>query len=297
MTVRVPCLWLTALIAGLLPAMAAAQSRATTGDLAGAVFDQSGAVLPGAAVTATDRATNLTRTTVSRVDGRFLIPSLPPGTYHVETSADSFAAQTSDVTVTLGSVIELNFTLRVAGIEATVAVVGSAPVVDMQRTAVSTIVSQPFIEGLPINGRNFISFSVITPAVADDRTPQQGASATSGLTFAGQRGRANNITVDGVDNNDPVTGGVRAAFSQEAVQEFQVLANSFSAEFGKASGRVVNIVTKSGTNAIRLFQATPMPDLTLPRVEPARRGAPGPEPPFVPIHKSRPGAANAVPEA
>ena len=117
------------------------------------------------------------------------------------------------------------------------------------------MVSQQQIENLPINGRNFISFSVITPGVSTDQTPQQGASATSGLTFAGQRARSNNITVDGLDNNDITVGSVRATFSQEAVREFQVLTNSYSAEFGKASGGVVNIVTKSGTNTA--FAATP----------------------------------------
>ncbi len=83
-----------------------------------------------------------------------------------------------------------------------------------------------------------------------DRTPQQGASATSGLSFTGQRARSNNIMVDGLDNNDPIVGAVRATFSQEAIREFQVLTNSYSAEFGKASGGVVNIVTKSGTNEL-----------------------------------------------
>jgi len=129
-----------------------------------------------------------------------------------------------------------------------VIVTAEAPLVDTQRTAVATVVSEQQIDNLPINGRNFISFSIITPGVTTDRTPQQGASATSGLTFAGQRARSNNITVDGVDNNDAAVGAVRATFSQEAVREFQVLTNSYSAEFGKASGGVVNIVTKSGTN-------------------------------------------------
>src|SRR6185312_1961978 len=84
--------------------------------------------------------------------------------------------------------------------------------------------------------------------VAPDRTPLQGAAATSGLSFTGQRARSNNIMVDGLDNNDPVVGAVRATFSQEAVREFQVITNSYTAEYGKASGGVVNIVTKSGTN-------------------------------------------------
>src|SRR4029453_8104676 len=116
---------------------------------------------------------------------------------------------------------------------------------------VSNVVSQDQIQSLPINGRNFISFSIITPGVTIDQTPQQGASATSGLTFAGQRARSNNITVDGLDNNDITLGSVRAVFSQEAVREFQVLTNSYSAELGKAAGGVVNIVTRSGTNELR----------------------------------------------
>ena len=109
-------------------------------------------------------------------------------------------------------------------------------VVDGDNTTVASVVGQQQIESLPINGRNFISFSVITPGVTTDNTPQQGASATSGLSFTGQRARSNNIMVDGLDNNDPIVGSVRAVFSQEAVREFQVLTNSFSAEFGKASG-------------------------------------------------------------
>ena len=123
-------------------------------------------------------------------------------------------------------------------------------VVDLKRTVVSSVISQQEIDGLPINGRDFISFSLITPGVTSDRTPQQGSSATSGLTFAGQRARANNIMVDGLDNNDTVAGSVRAVFSQESVREFQVLTSSYSAEFGKASGGIVNIVTKSGTNQV-----------------------------------------------
>ena len=148
----------------------------------------------------------------------------------------------------LGSGIEVELTMSVAGLQEQVVVTATTPVVDTQRTALASIVSQAEIQNLPINVRDFISFSVITPGVTTDRTPQQGASATSGLTFAGQRARSNNISVDGVDNNDAAVGAVRATFSQEAVREFQVLTNSYSAEFGKASGGVVNIITKSGTN-------------------------------------------------
>lgn len=226
-----------------------AQTRATSADLVGVIYDPSKAVLPGVTVSVTNADTGMTRTSVSDDDGRYTVLALPPGTYSVRVELSGFAPQARDgVVLTLGAAVDLSFTLSLAGAQEQVTVTAQSPVVDAQKTAVASVVSQQQIESLPINGRNFISFSVITPGVTTDRTPQQGASATSGLTFAGQRARSNNITVDGVDNNDAAVGAVRATFSQEAVREFQVLTNSYSAEFGKASGGVVNIVTKSGTN-------------------------------------------------
>jgi hypothetical protein len=230
---------------------AAAQTRATTGDIAGRIADASNAVLPGVSVTAANTETGLVRTVVSDAQGRFLIPALPPGSYTVRAELAGFAPKTLErVLVTLGSAVDLDVTLTVASLTEAVVVRGESPMVDPHRTQVSTTIETAQIQHLPTNGRNFISFAAITPAVTLDRTPQQGASATSGLTFAGQRARSNNITVDGLDNNDSVVGAVRAVFSQEAVREFQVLTHSYSAEFGKASGGVVNIVTKSGTNTL-----------------------------------------------
>ena len=122
-----------------------------------------------------------------------------------------FTSQMQDgVALQLGTQVEVEFTMQVASVEQRVTVVASPPIVDRAQTAVASVVSQQQIESLPINGRNFISFSVITPGVTHRRTPQQGASATSGLTFAGQRARSNNITVDGLDNNDSTVGSVRA---------------------------------------------------------------------------------------
>ena len=228
------------------------QDRATAADLSGVVFDQSNAVVPGTVVAVTNTATGVERKAVSNGAGRYAIPALPPGTYTIKAALAGFATVVKDdVVLTLGQNAQLDFTLAVGGTSESVTVTGASTPVDAHRTAVATVVSQGQIDSLPTNGRNFMSFSVITPGVNTDRTPQQGASATSGLTFAGQRARSNNITVDGLDNNDITTGSVRAAFSQEAVQEFQVLANSYSAEFGKASGGIVNIVTRSGANAVR----------------------------------------------
>lgn len=234
-----------------VPVYGSGQTRATTADLTGTIVDQQSAVLPGATVTSTNRDTNYSRSATTDETGRFLIPALPPGTYAVRAELQGFSPRNlSDVVLSLGSQVDVRLQLNVAGGQELVVVAGVAPVVDPQKTVVSNVITQDQIEHLPINGRSFIGFSLLAPGVSTDRTPQQGASGTSGLTFAGQRARSNNITVDGLDNNDSSIGAVRATFSQEAVREFQVLTSSYSAEFGKASGGVVNIVTKSGTNTL-----------------------------------------------
>ena len=235
-----------------LSTVAAGQTRATTADLGGTIVDQSSAVLPGATVTAQNIETNHARSAMTDEQGHFLIPALPPGTYSVRAELQGFTPRTlDDVVLTLGSLIDRASVIERRGRPGDRrGVAGDAPVVDPQKTVVSSVISQAQIQHLPINGRSFIGFSLLAPGVVTDRTPQQGASGTSGLSFAGQRARSNNITVDGLDNNDSTIGSVRATFSQEAVREFQVLTNSYSAEFGKASGGVVNIVTKSGTNTM-----------------------------------------------
>jgi hypothetical protein len=228
-----------------------AQARLTAADIEGTVKDESGAVLPGVTITATNIATNQSRTAVTGRDGRYYIGALQPGTYVMNAELAGFVPQKhSEFRVRIGQLADINFTMKPGTSEAIV-VSAQAPVVDVTQTSVSSVVDQTQIDSLPTNGRNFLNFTVITPGVTTDRTPQQGASATSGLSFGGQRARSNNIMVDGVDNNDPVVGAVRATFSQEAIQEFQVLTNSYSAEFGKASGGVVNIITRSGTNETR----------------------------------------------
>jgi hypothetical protein len=238
-----------AMLLAVLPSLALAQARVTGADLEGTVVDQSGAVLTGASVIVKNVDTNVTRTATTNERGRYTAAALPPGTYDVTVNAQGFAPQTqTGIVLLLGQSITVDFHLTVAGTAEQLTVTGESPIVEVTNTAVASVLNRQQIENLPINGRNFISFSVITPGVTTDRTPQQGASATSGLSFTGQRARSNNIMVDGLDNNDQVVGAVRATFSQEAVREFQVLTNSYSAEFGKATGGVVNIVTKSGTN-------------------------------------------------
>ena len=243
--------WLV--VFGLLLGVAArpaAQSRVTGADLTGVVRDQTKAVLPDARVAARNLDTNVERSAMVDAQGQFIIPLLPPGTYDVRIEAPGFSPRSRTIELELGSLVQIDVELTVAPIESREEVIAERSVIDLRKTAVAGLVTASQIERLPIDVRNFISFAAITPGVAFDQTPQQGASMTSGLTFAGQRARSNNITVDGFDNNDVSAGGVLANFSQATVQEFQVLTNSFPAEFGSASGGVVNIVTRSGTNTL-----------------------------------------------
>src|SRR5262249_32606036 len=120
--------------------------------------------------------------------------------------------------------------------------------VDEEKTESSTSIDRGRIDGLPINRRNFLDFSLTAPRVTRNRAPGEGVTATSGLSFNGQSARSNNITIDGLDNNDIGSGSVRSTFSQDAVLEFQVVSDSYSAEFGRALGGIVNIVTRGGSN-------------------------------------------------
>jgi hypothetical protein len=232
-------------------APALAQARLTGADLDGLVTDESGGILAEVVVTVSNTETDVARTIETDAQGRFRAPALPPGNYRLRIDRQGFASQTQDIVLQLGQSASLELTMRLATFEEGITVAANSPVLEIGHTAVSTVVRQEQVDNLPINGRNFLSFSVMTPGVTTDRTPQQGATATSGLSFTGQRARSNNVMVDGFDNNDPALGAVRATFSQEAVREFQVLTSSYSAEFGKAAGGVVNIVTRSGTNDIR----------------------------------------------
>ncbi len=229
---------------------AAGQTRATTGDLRVIAADEMGAIVP-VRVSITSVDTGLTRDLSAGFNGETSAAALPVGRYMLRAEADGFRPIAIDeVDIEIGTVTQFRLTMRLASIDTTVDVVAAMPLVNVQRSVIASVISEEQIAALPIDRRNYISFAVLTPGVGTDRTPNQGPTETSGLTVAGQSARANNITVDGLDNNDDATGGVRAVFSQDAVREFQVIAHSYSAEFGKAAGGVVNIVTKSGTNQV-----------------------------------------------
>lgn len=231
-------------------ASASAQSGAASGQLAGSVNDATQSALAGAVVRATHTATGLTRQTASAADGRFVLPALPPGVYTLTIELAGFAPHRADnLELRVGESVSLPVTLRLSAKEEVI-VIDDTGSVDLSGPEVAAYVPAYRLEALPLNGRNFLSLALLAPGVTTDRTPAQGAAATSGLTFLGQPARYNNITVDGLDNNEVVTGSVRDAFSQDAVLEFQVLAAGYAAEFGKSSGGVVNIVTRAGGNTL-----------------------------------------------
>lgn len=222
------------------------------GLIQGTVIDQTGAVVPGAEITATRTATGTTVKTTSKEDGFFEFPGLPVGIYDLEVRKPGFAALADKgVELNIGAKLDLKLEFKVSSSETTVVVDSEAPVVETSRTQVSTSVNERTVENTPANGRNFIDFVLLTPGV--NRDPRGGD-----LSFGGQRGTLNSLTVDGTDNNNTFfgqtlgrTGSGRAPyqFSQDAVQEFQVNTNGYSAELGRAGGAVINVVTKSGTNS------------------------------------------------
>ncbi|MCA1818386.1 MAG: carboxypeptidase regulatory-like domain-containing protein, partial [Acidobacteria bacterium] len=227
-----------------------AQAQSNAADLQGYVRDPQGAVVAGATVTARNKATSLERSATSNDEGFYKIVNLPPGDYEVTAAAANFSKATiPNVTITVGQRADLDVPLQAGQLSESVTVTGaSTQIVETSRTAVANTIDQQRIENLPINERNYINFALTTSTVTRDNGRPIGPAPTTGLNFGGQRGRSNLVQVDGADNTDNSVNAARSTVSQEAVQEFQVVTNSYAPEFGRTAGGVVNVVTKSGTN-------------------------------------------------
>ena len=233
----------------LLVRQSAFAQGASTGDLHVSVRDAKGSVVTNAAVTVSDVAKGLERAGSSDGQGGYSVRQLAPGTYSVTVDAPGFAkAEASGVAITVGGVAELPVTLSIASGREVVEVSAQADIVETSRSSTTDTIGERRIDNLPINGRNYIQFTLTDSQVQRDSAPQLGAAPTSGLNMSGQRGRSNLVNVDGADATDNSTNGVRSTVSQEAVQEFQIITNSYAAEYGRASGGVVNIITRSGSN-------------------------------------------------
>ena len=235
------------LIAILVPFAAFAQS--STGSISGNVTDASGSVLPGVTVTATNTATGFARSIVTNDAGHYEIPLLPPGVYRTVAELSGFQPVHALLNINVGTANTFDVKMN-PGVTETVTVTAANPVIETSKSEVSSVVNEKAIQNLPVNGRNFIDFVLTTPGVVRD-------VRLGDISFAGQRGTLNSMVVDGANNDNTFfgqtigrTGSGRAPyqFSEDAVKEFQVNANSYSAEYGRAGGAVINVVTKSGTN-------------------------------------------------
>jgi hypothetical protein len=229
-----------------------AQSQASSGQVAGRIVDNSGAVLPGVSVTITGTETGFTRTVVTADDGLYTLSLIPPGAYQVKAELPGFQGATVDkIAVTVGANLTVNVTMGVAGVAETVNVTTRASAVETGSSKGTNTLGRKAIENLPINGRRFQDFVSLTPTAQVD--PSRGQ-----ISLSGQRGINTNISIDGADYNQPFFGGIRGGersnfaptIPQESINEFQVISSGYSAEFGRSSGGLVNAVTKTGTNTL-----------------------------------------------
>lgn len=230
-----------------------AQSQATTGVIEGTVTDETGGVLPGATVTLKNTATNYEQVVPTGPDGRFRAVLLPLGPYRITVELKGFARLVREgIDLAVGQTINLKLTLQISAVEEEITVTAEAPVIETSRTEGTVRIDTHAVEGLPNNGRNFLDYVKLTPGV----TIVQGPDGDE-LSINGQKGIANNISVDGADFNNPFFGEQRGGqrppftFNLEAVQEVVVVADGAPAEFGRSSGGFVNVITKTGTNEIR----------------------------------------------
>lgn len=227
-----------------------AQSQAAAADLSGTVTDPTGAVVSGATVTAKGVGTGISRTTTTNAEGTYTFVSLPPGDYEITAEAANFKKSVvSGIKLTVGQAADLTIKLEVGEASAVVNVTGDdVQLIETTKTNVSTTIEQVRINSLPINERSATGFALTISTVGRDNGRPVGPAPTSGLNIGGQRGRSTQVNVDGADFTDNSVNAARSTVSQEAVQEYQVTTNSYMPEFGRATGGIVNVVTKRGTD-------------------------------------------------
>lgn len=227
------------------------QSSAT---LQGNVTDPKGAVMPKAKVVVRNQATGLERTAETDTDGNFQVAALPVGTYRVEVQAPGFQTQiVNDLALEVARTVVQNFQLAVGGIEQQVSIVSDTPVIDTSTTSVGTVINQRTVQEIPLNGRHFVDLGLLIPGSV---TPPQNGFLTAPLrgqgsfafNTAGNREDTVNFQINGINLNDMVQNQITFQPSINTVQEFKVDNQTFSAEYGRNSGAIVNIATRSGTN-------------------------------------------------
>ncbi|PYR04229.1 MAG: hypothetical protein DMG00_24130, partial [Acidobacteria bacterium] len=237
------------LLIGLLLALAA-PAYAQNAQIVGTVKDATGGVVPGATVTAKNGDTGFARSAVTEANGEYRLPSLPPGRYSVTTELTGFSTETRpDIVLIIEQTAIINFTLKTAALAETVTVTGESPIVDVTRSDVSTAVSTQQIQDLPVASRRWIDLAMLTPGTSQDNI--RGFFYRGNVNLgAGTREYSNAFVVDGVNNTWAEMGEPRQNFAMDAIQEFKVSTSTYKAEYGLATGGVLSVVTKSGTNQL-----------------------------------------------
>jgi len=230
------------------------QATTTQAQLNGVVRDQSGGAVAKAAITLREVDTNSTYTTTSNTDGLYTFAIVPPGRYELTAEFSGFGKYTqTGIVLSVAQIATIDITLKVAQAGEKVVVTAETPVIEATRTEISQVIDTEQIKALPISGRLFTDFALLSPGVSVGHTSAQSPFTDPSvirISFGGQRDLNNAVTVDGADNIMAANGSQRATPSQEAVSEFRVVNNGFGAEYGRALGGIVNIVTKSGTNEL-----------------------------------------------
>ncbi|MGA9769610.1 MAG: TonB-dependent receptor [Blastocatellia bacterium] len=258
----------------------AGAQQVATATLNGRITDPQGAVIGGAEITATQKATGLHRTVKTNDEGLFTITGLPPGEYEVKMRVSGFRDRNyAPFALEVGQILSLNTTLDVRALDVVDQVVSAIELVNKTTSIVDGVVSRRAIDSLPLNGRNFLELALLIPGNSPAPNFDPTKVNTVLISSAGQLGRGGNVTVDGADNNDDVVGGSLINISQEAVQEFQIATNRFSAELGRSGSSVINIVTKTGTNELHGSTSFFFRDRNLQGL-PATFDRSNPDPPF-----------------
>ncbi len=236
--------WLTLLVGTAVPARAQEQ----TGAIAGTVKDSTGAALPGATVTVVNLETGSSRSTVTTESGSYRITGLQPSRYSATVELQGFTTvKRPEVTVKIGSVEDVEFTLQVGAISETVTVTGEASLIESKKTDLSTVITQETIDALPSRNRQYLDFAILLPAATETVTTIQG----TGVVVGGARSKEGSLLVDGFYNLDETFAMPKTHHSQDSIQEFQVVTFGGAAEYGRAIGGIINAITKSGGNDFR----------------------------------------------
>lgn len=231
----------------LMPCIAEAQLD--TGNIAGVVTDETGGTLPGVSITARNLATGQLRTATTNVEGRYQVAGIPPGQYSITAELAGFTnIVRQGITVNVGSTADINVQMKLSSVAESVTVTGEAPIVESTKTSLSAVVTGQTIEALPTRNRDYLGLTLLMPATGE--TTVNGENG-SGFAVGGAKGHEGALLVDGFSNLDINFIQPKQRHSQDLVQEFQVVTFGGSAEYGRAIGGIVNVVTKSGTNDFR----------------------------------------------